>query len=85
MPTHQSIGQQKTVLEYIEQIIILCVKEYKQLYKNEKQAAFIVIDNFEGQNTDAVFQVQEASSIQVCPLPPNTTKHLQLMDQPNRK
>ena len=77
-PKHWST--EKTVLEYIEQIIIPHVKRIRADIQKEEQAAVLVTDKFKGQNTDAVFQLLGSNNIHVCLLPPNTTDRLQPTD-----
>ena len=45
-----------------------------------EQAALVIMDNFKGQVTPAINELLEANTIQVCPLPSNTTELLQPMD-----
>ena len=68
-----------TMLQYIDNIIGPYVDRIQQLFNHEKPAV-VVMDNFKGQVTPAIFECLEEYNIYCCLLPPNTTDRLQPMD-----
>ena len=60
-------------------IIGLYVERIRQVFGHDSPA-IIIMDNFKGQVTLAVFQQLETYNIHHCLLPANTTDHLQSVD-----
>ena len=77
-PKHWST--EKTMIDYIDMIIVPYVEAQRDTLQNPTQAALVVMDNFRGQVTTAINDLLEAHNINVCLLPANTTDQLQPMD-----
>ena len=76
-PKHWST--EKTMLQYIENVIAPYVESIRCLL-GDRKPALVIIDNFKGQVTPSVNALLEDHDIHVCLLPPNTTDVLQPMD-----
>ena len=76
-PKHWST--ETTMISYINNIIGPYVECTRQVFGHDSPA-IIIMDNFKGQITPAVFQHLEAYNIHHCLLPPNTTDRLQPMN-----
>ena len=76
-PNHWST--ETTMISYINNIIGPYVERTRQLFGHDSPA-IVIMDNFKGQITPAVFQHLEAYDIHHCLLPPNNTDCLQPMD-----
>ena len=76
-PKHWST--EATMISYIDNIIGPYVERTRQVFGHDSPA-IIIMDNFKGQITPAIFQQLEAYNIHHCLLPANTTDRLQLMD-----
>ena len=68
-----------TMIQYIEEIIVLYVNAVRD-FLNDNKAAVVIMDNFKGQTTNNVLSLLEANDIHVCLLPSNTIDRLQPMD-----
>ena len=77
-PKHWST--EKTMLQYIVEIIIPYVDRQRESLGDTSKAALVIMDNFKGQITSKVNKILEDSNINVCLLPANTTDLLQPMD-----
>ena len=78
-PQHWTTEQ--AMLQYIDHIILPCVKQVcERLQLGDDKPAVAIMNNFKGQITEAVTNLLETTNIHVCLLPPNTTDLLQLMD-----
>ena len=58
----------------------LCEASAWRLQLGDDKPAVAIMDNFKGQNTEAVTNLLETNNIHVCLLPPNTTDLLQPME-----
>lgn len=77
--SHNHWSNERTMIRYIENIIIPYVQRFQKYFK-DTTPALVIMDNFKGQVTDAVTSLLESNNIHVCLLPSNVTDRLQPMD-----
>ena len=56
---------EKTMIQYINEVIIPYVRSQRELLREEKPAV-VIMDNFTGRNTAFIYALMEANDIHAC-------------------
>lgn len=79
--TQNHWSNEKTMIEYVKQIVIPYVSEKRsELKVSSDQSALVIFDVFKGQCTEAIFKLLEENNILYVMVPANTTDKLQPLD-----
>ena len=68
-PKHWS--NEETMIQYVNNIFVLYVEQIREQLFNEDKSAVVIVDNFEGQITEAMMELLERYRIHTCLIPAN--------------
>ena len=74
-------SNEDTMIRYFENILVPYIRKTRELINvSESSPGLLIMDNFKGQVTTAIFDLLERNNIHTCLLPANTTDLLQPLD-----